>query len=170
MKTKRLFFTVISLVLATGTVTACDSISQTQENMSNPKTGVLSSKSESTTLPNSLSEQESKSSHFIASGGATVQQPFSVNPEFVHIKLLMKNNSSHEVDVSLTHLDTSKVYFSRTIAPGKSLNWINSKEGFTKGMSTGGYLLQWSGGGYRVEGEVWGSAGLDPDETVHLSY
>ncbi|MEK4364532.1 hypothetical protein MKX68_19070 [Paenibacillus sp. FSL M8-0212] len=170
MKKKRLFFTVISLALATATVTACDSTSQTQENMSNPKTGVLSSKSESTTLSNSLSEQESTPSHFIASGGATVQQPFSVNPESVHIKLLMKNNSRHEVNVSLTHLDTSEVYFARTIAPGESLDWINSKEGFTQGMSTGGYLLQWSGGGYQVEGELWGSAGSDPDDTVDLTY
>ncbi|WP_440116510.1 hypothetical protein [Paenibacillus sp. QZ-Y1] len=28
-----------------------------------------------------------------------------------------------------------------TIAAGESLDWINSKEGFTQGMSTGGYLL-----------------------------
>ncbi|WP_340018137.1 pilus assembly protein [Paenibacillus sp. FSL H3-0457] len=170
MKKKRLFFTIVALALTTATVTACDSTSPTHENMSTPKSGVLSSKSESATLSNSLSEQESKPSHYIVSGGATVQQPFSVNPEFVHIKLLMKNNSSHEVNVSLTHLDTSKLYFARTIAPGESLNWINSKEGFTQGMSTGDYLLQWSGGGYRVEGEVWGSAGSDPDDTVHLTY
>ncbi|WP_339297679.1 hypothetical protein MKY92_22330 [Paenibacillus sp. FSL R5-0623] len=170
MKKKRLFFTVVALVLATATVTACDSTSPTHENMSTPKSGLLSRKSESTTLSKSLSEQESKPSHFIASGGATVQQPFSVNPEFVHIKLLMKNNSSHEVNVSLTHLDTSEVYFARTIAAGESFDWINSKEGFTKGMSTGGYLLQWSGGGYRVEGELWGSAGSDPDDTVDLTY
>ncbi|MGE6573622.1 pilus assembly protein [Paenibacillus xylanexedens] len=168
MKKKRLFFTVVALT--TATVTACDSTSPTQENMSTPKSSVLSSKSESTTISNSLSEQESKPSHYIASGGATVQQPFSVNPEFVHIKLLMKNNSSHEVNVSLTHLDTSKVYFARTIVAGESFDWINSKEGFTNGMSTGDYLLQWSGGGYRVEGELWGSAGSDPDDIVDLTY
>ena len=170
LKKKRLFFTVVSLALITATATACDSTSPTQENMSTPKSGVLSSKSESTTLSNSLSEQENRPSHYIASGGATVQQPFSVNPEFVHIKLLMKNNSSHEVTVSLTHLDTSKVYFARTIAAGESFDWINFKEGFTQGMNTGGYLLQWSGGGYSVNGEVWGSAGSDPDDTVHLTY
>jgi hypothetical protein len=170
LKKKRLFFTVVSLALTAATGTACDSTSSTQENMSTPKSVVLSSNSESTTHTNSLSERESKPSHYIVSGGATVQQPFSVNPEFVHIKLLMKNNSSHEVNVSLTHLDTSKVYLARTIAPGESLNWINSKEGITQGMDTGGYLLQWSGGGYHVEGEVWGSAGSDPDDTVHLSY
>ncbi|WP_440108869.1 pilus assembly protein [Paenibacillus sp. QZ-Y1] len=170
MKKKGLFFTVLSLALTTATVTACDSTSPTQENMSTPKSGVLSSKSESTTLTNSLSEQENKPSHYIASGGATVQQPFSVNPGFVHIKLLMKNNSRHEVNVSLTHLDTSKVYFAITIAAGESLDWINIKEGFTQGMNTGGYLLQWSGGGYSVDGEVWGSAGSDPDDTAHLFY
>ncbi|MEK4663042.1 hypothetical protein MHH93_14150 [Priestia sp. FSL H7-0729] len=158
MKKKRLFLTVVSLVLITAPLTACDPTSRTQENMSTPKSVVLSNKSESTALSDSLSEQESNPSHFIASESATVQQLFSVNPEFVHIKLLMKNNSSHEVNVSLTHLDTSKVYFARTIAPGETLEWINTKEGFTQGMSTGGYLLQWNGGGYRVDGEVWGSS------------
>ncbi|WP_339256747.1 hypothetical protein MKZ12_22220 [Paenibacillus sp. FSL R5-0713] len=158
MKKKRLFYIVVTLALTTVALTACDSTSPTQENLDTQTSSVLSSQSQSATLSNSLSEQESKPSHFIASGGATVQQPFSINPEFVHIKLLMKNNSSHEVNVSLTHLDTSKVYFARTIAPGESLEWINVKEGFTQGMSTGGYLLQWNGGGYRVDGEVWGSS------------
>ncbi|MDR6718411.1 hypothetical protein [Paenibacillus sp. 2003] len=157
MKKKRLFYIVVTLALTTVTLTACDSTSPTQENLDTPKSSVLSSESQSATLSNSLSEQESKPSHFIASESATVQQSFSVNPEFVHIKLLMKNNSSHEVNVSLTHLDTSKVYFARTIAPGESLEWINIKEGFTQRMSTGGYLLQWNGGGYLVDGEVWGS-------------
>ncbi|MDQ0660950.1 hypothetical protein QF041_005717 [Paenibacillus sp. W2I17] len=46
MKKKRLFFTVVALALTTATVTACDSTSPTQENMSTPKTGVLSRKSE----------------------------------------------------------------------------------------------------------------------------
>jgi hypothetical protein len=169
VKKKGLFFAVLSLSLTTVTVTACDSTSPTEENRSTPKSSV-SSKSTSTTLNNSLSEEENKPSHYIASGGATVQQPFSVNSEFVHIKLLMKNNSRHEVNVSLTHLDTSKVYFDRTIAAGESLDWININEGFTQGMHTGGYLLQWSGGGYNVDGEVWGSAGSDPDNTAPLSY
>lgn len=164
MKKKGPFFAVLLLSLTTVAVTACDSTSPT------PKSGLSSSKFTSTTLTNSLSEEEDKPSHYIASGGATVQQPFSINPEFVHIKLLMKNNSSHEVNVSLTHLDTSTVYFARTIAAGESLNWINTKEGFTQGMRTGGYLLQWSGGSYSVDGEVWGSAGSDPDDTAPLYY
>ncbi|MBD8839132.1 MULTISPECIES: pilus assembly protein [unclassified Paenibacillus] len=170
MKKKRLFYIVVTLALTTVTLTACDSTSPTQENLSPPKSVVFSSKSESEILSNYLSEQASKPSHFIASGGATVQQPFSLNPEFVHIKLLMKNNSSHEVNVSLTHLDTNRVYLSRTIAPGESLDWINVKEGYSEGMSTGDYLLQWSGGGYRVDGEVWGSACSELDDVVDLSY
>ncbi|MGW7157970.1 pilus assembly protein [Paenibacillus taichungensis] len=170
MKKKGLFLAVLLLSLTTATLTACDSTSSTQENTSTPKSGVLSSNSTSTTLTNPLSEEEDKPSHYIASGGATVQQPFTVNSEFVHIKLLMKNNSRHEVNVSLTHLDTSTVYFARTIATGESLDWININEGFTQGMRTGGYLLQWSGGGYNVDGEVWGAAGSDPDDTAPLSY
>ncbi|MBE7681232.1 hypothetical protein GUA98_12240 [Paenibacillus sp. P13VS] len=81
----------------------------------------------------------------------------------------MKNNSSHEVNVSLTHLDTSNLYFARTIAAGEFLDWINFYEGFEQGMLNGGYVLQWSGGGFSVDGEVWGSAGSEP-EFVHLSY
>ncbi|OAX47034.1 hypothetical protein [Paenibacillus sp. AD87] len=170
MKKKGAFFAVLILSLTTAAVTACDSISPTQENTSTPKFGVLLSKSTSTTLTNSLSEEENKPSHYIASGGATVQQPFTVNSEFVHIKLLIKNNSRHEINISLTHIDTSKVYFARTIDAGKSMDWININEGFTQGMRTGDYLLQWSGGGYNVDGEVWGAASSDPDNTAPLSY
>ncbi|MEK4439051.1 pilus assembly protein [Paenibacillus sp. FSL K6-2862] len=169
MNIKGLFFAFLSLTLIIATVTACDSSSPAQENTSNPKSGELPSKSASTTLTNSLSEEENKPTHYIASGGATVQQPFSVDPEFVHIRLLMKNNSSHEVNVSLTHLDTNNLYFARTIAAGESLDWINFNEGFEQGMLNGGYVLQWSGGGYSVDGEVWGSAGSEP-EFAHLFY
>ncbi|MFK0526046.1 pilus assembly protein [Paenibacillus illinoisensis] len=169
MNKKGLIFAVLSLTLIIATVTACDSTSPAQEKTSNLKSGELSSKSASTTPTNSLSEEENKPSHYIASGGATVQQPFSVDPGFVHIRLLMNNNSSHEVNVSLTHLDTSKLYFARTIAAGESLDWINFIEGFEQGVLNGGYVIQWSGGGYSVDGEVWGSAGSEP-EFVHLSY
>jgi len=161
---KGLFFAILFLSIITSTVTACDSTNPSEENAPNPKSGVLSSKSTSTTLTNSLSEEENKPSHYIASGGAVVQQPFSVKPGVGHIKLLMKNNSSHEVNVSLTHVDTNKLYFVQTIAPEESFDWINVFEGFEQGMRTGDYLLQWSGGGYRVDGEVWGSAGSDPDD------
>lgn len=168
MNKKGLFFAGLSLL--TVTVTACDPTIPTQENTSNPKSGALTSKFASTTLTNSLSEDENKPSYFIASGGATVQQPFSVYPGSVHIKILMKNNSSHEVKVNLTHLDTSKLYFARTIAPGESIDWINFFEGYEQGMRTGNYLLQWIGGSYSVDGETWGSAGSEPDDIVHLSY
>ncbi|WP_337033857.1 hypothetical protein [Paenibacillus illinoisensis] len=169
MNKKNLIFAFLSSTLIIATVTAFYSISSAQEKTSNSKPGELSSKSASTTLTDSLSEDEIKPSHYIASGGATVQQPFSVDPLSVHISLLIKNNSSHEVNVSLTHLDTSKLYFARTIAAGESLEWINFVEGFEQGVLNGGYVLQWSGGGYSVDGEVWGLAGSEP-ELVHLSY
>lgn len=170
MNKKGLFFAILFLSIITSTVTACDSTNPSEENTSNPKSGLLSSKSAITTLTNSLSEEENKPSHYIASRGAVVQQPFSVKPGVGHIKLLIKNNSGHEVNVSLTHVDTNKLYFVKTMAPEESLDWINLFEGFEQGMRTGDYLLQWSGGGYRVDGEVWGSAGSDPDDIVHLSY
>lgn len=169
MSKKVLIFAILSLTLFIATVTACDSSSPAQEYTSSPKSGELLSKSASTTLTNSLSEKENTPSHYIASGGAAVQQPFSVDPGFVHIRLLMKNNSSHDVNVSLTHLDTSNLYFARTIAAGESLDWLNFNEGFEQGMLNGGYVLQWNGGGHSVDGEVWGSAGSEP-EFVDLSY
>lgn len=45
-----------------------------------------------------------------------------------------------------------------------TLDWRNIDEDFTQGMLTGNYLLQWSGGGYNVDGEVWGAAGSDPSD------
>lgn len=160
MKKKGVFFAILSLVLATITVIVWASTTTIQENNSIPESSILASQSVSTTATN----DGNKPWHYIATGGATVQQPFVVKPEFGHIKLLMRNNSSHEVDVSLTHLDTSKVYFARTIFAGESLDWRNIDEGFTQGMLAGNYLLQWSGGGYNVDGEVWGSAGSDPSD------
>lgn len=164
MKRKGLLYAVLSVFL-TAAVTSCESISPSQENASALPSDVLASQPARPIVPDPLSKEGNKPSHFIASGNAVVQQPFAVDSGSVHIKLLMKNNSSHEVKVNVTHLDTGKVYFARTIAGGESLEWIDIKEGFTQGMLSGAYLLQWSGDGNNVDGEAWGLAGSDPDDT-----
>lgn len=160
MKNKGAFFAILSLALATTSVIVWASTTTIQENKSIPESSIVASQSVSTTATN----DGNKPWHYIASGGAIVQQTFVVKPDFGHIELLMRNNSSHEVNVSLTHLDTNKVYLARTILAGESIDWRNIDQGFTQGMLTGNYILQWSGGGYNVDGEVWGAAGSDPSD------
>ncbi|GGH68555.1 hypothetical protein GCM10008014_51110 [Paenibacillus silvae] len=71
----------------------------------------------------------------------------------------MKNYGSQSVVASLTHKDTDKVYFSQKI-PGKGMiTWRNFEHGYEMGLRGGDYILQWSGGGSRVNGEFSGEMG-----------
>ncbi|QWU13655.1 hypothetical protein SAMN04487895_103339 [Paenibacillus sophorae] len=158
MKEKTAFFAILSLALATTAVTACASPSIAQKNTSTPEYSVAASQSVDTTIiiDKTWSDKANNRS-------ANVTNTFRINSGFGHLKLLMVNYSSHPVKVSLTHLDTSKVYFARTIAAGESLDWRNFNEGFAQGMRTGNYLLQWIGSNYNVNGEVRGSAATEPE-------
>lgn len=89
-------------------------------------------------------------------GTATVVNSFSINPNYGHLKLFMKNLSSHPVTVNLEHISTGLQYFSITIPANSSYTWKNFEQGYPQGMRTGDYKLTWSGGGYAVNGTVDG--------------
>ncbi|GAC40758.1 hypothetical protein [Paenibacillus popilliae] len=99
-----------------------------------------------------------------AVGGANVTNPFKVNPNNGHLKLLLKNLSKYPVNVNLQHIDTNKVYFATTIDAKSSLTWKNWEEGFAQGMRTGNYYIQWSGGEHNVNGKVFGKLASETDD------
>ncbi|QCT01020.1 hypothetical protein E6C60_0295 [Paenibacillus algicola] len=163
MKKRNAFVATLFLALATTGVTAFASLSTTQENVS-PESRVK----ESLPINNPFVEDQLISPLVIdtsnpigdkVSGGATVQKYFTVNAGFGHIKIFMKNYSSKPVTVSLTHNYTKRIYFSRVMEGNSFLTWKDFEEGYEQGMIGGDYTLQWSGGGYNVNGEFYGKTG-----------
>ncbi|MEE4569834.1 MULTISPECIES: hypothetical protein [Paenibacillus] len=97
-------------------------------------------------------------------GSATVREVFSVPKGGGHVKLCLKNHSDHPVKVSLTHIDSNKLYIeSLVIAPHDTVTWNSNDQGFSDGLRSGDYILHWRGGDYKVDGETWGVAGSKPE-------
>lgn len=93
-------------------------------------------------------------------GGATVQSAFEVPKAYGHVKLTLKNRSSYPVRVSLEHNDSGKEYISgKRIAPGGTYTWRSSDDGYTDGLRSGSYTLQWRGGNNDVNAEFDGICG-----------
>ncbi|WP_143106612.1 pilus assembly protein [Cohnella sp. OV330] len=104
-----------------------------------------------------------KSWHDVANNGsATVANIFSINPNYGHLKLLLKNLSSQPVTVNLEHNDTDKLYFSLKIPGNSSYTWESFDQGYPQSMRAGVYTLAWSGGSAVVNGTVNGEAATQP--------
>lgn len=96
-------------------------------------------------------------------GSATVKESFSVPKGWGHVKLRMKNHSDHPVKVSLTHSGSNKLYIEGlVIAPHDTVTWKSTDQGFSDGLRSGDYILQWRGSDYKVNGETWGVADSQP--------
>ncbi|MGW9529698.1 hypothetical protein ACWHAM_18475 [Paenibacillus terrae] len=98
-------------------------------------------------------------------GGATVQSAFEVPKGYGHVKLTLKNNSNYPVKVSLSHSVSNKEYISGvTISPRSSLTWRSIDEGYSGGVRSGSYILQWRGSDYEVNAEFAGVAASTPGD------
>ena len=167
MKKKGAFIATISLALAITAVTACASPSTNQEKVFTPESSVVEYQLVDTSSPNPSSEDgiispltfDKTWSDMANNGSAVVTNTFTVNEGYGHLKLLMENLGSNSVSVSLTHVDTGLVYFSRSIPANGSLEWINFNEGYSQGMRGGNYKLQWLGSNYTVNGQYFGKLG-----------
>ncbi|MEK4732395.1 hypothetical protein [Paenibacillus sp. FSL L8-0641] len=136
MKKRIFLFSILSLAIAT-TVGAA-------------------SASPSITSKNTIINQRS-------GGSATVKESFSVPKGWGHVKLRMKNHSDHPVKVSLTHSGSNKLYIEGlVIAPHDTVTWKSTDQGFSDGLRSGDYILQWRGSDYKVNGETWGGADSQP--------
>ncbi|MEE4580536.1 hypothetical protein [Paenibacillus polymyxa] len=97
-------------------------------------------------------------------GSATVREAFSVPKGWGHVKLCLKNHSDHPVKVSLTHSGSNKLYIDGlVIDPHETVTWKSTDQGFSEGLRSGDYILQWRGSDYKVDGETWGVAGSQPE-------
>ncbi|MGG4219995.1 hypothetical protein ABEW32_17460 [Paenibacillus jamilae] len=97
-------------------------------------------------------------------GSSTVKEAFSVPKGWGHVKLRLKNHSDHPVRVSLTHSGSNKLYIEAlVIAPHDTATWKSTDQGFSDGLRSGDYILQWRGSDYKVNGETWGVAGSQPE-------
>ncbi|MDY8023911.1 hypothetical protein UYY96_15015 [Paenibacillus polymyxa] len=133
MKKRIFLFSILSLAIAT--------------------TAGAASASPSKTSGNTIISQRS-------GGSATVKEAFSVPKGWGHVKLCMKNHSDHPVKVSLTHSGSNKLYIDGlVIAPHDTVTWNSADQGFSDGLRSGDYILQWRGSEYKVNGETWGVAG-----------
>ncbi len=97
-----------------------------------------------------------------APGRSDATNSFTVNSGKGHLKLLINNVNAFPVTVTLTHSDTSLVYFALVIPANNSKEWYNfpvsGAEGgqYPQGMRHGDYKLQWVGKDHPVDGIVYG--------------
>ncbi|MFS8213157.1 hypothetical protein [Paenibacillus polymyxa] len=98
-------------------------------------------------------------------GGATASGSFDIPKGYGHVKLRIKNYSDHTVKVSLTHDGSNKEYISAlAIAPHDTVIWRSTDEGYSSGVRSGDYTIQFRGGDYKVDGHVWGVVGTQPGD------
>lgn len=98
-------------------------------------------------------------------GGATASGSFDIPKGYGHVKLRIKNYSDHTVKVSLTHDGSNKEYISAlAIAPHDTIIWRSTDEGYSSGIRSGDYTVQFRGGDYKVDAHVWGVIGTQPGD------
>lgn len=169
MKRKSTFFAVLSLAMATTAMIAFASTSTTQEK------GIPESSEIESHISNPYIEDDLVTPLTVdtnnpigdsAKGGAVVQKYFSVNAGYGHFKIFIKNYSRKPVRVSLTHKSTGKLYFTREIPGNGAETWRSYENGYELGMRGGEYILQWSGSGYKVNGEYVGKTSSSISDVV----
>ncbi|MMZ53665.1 hypothetical protein D1872_154650 [compost metagenome] len=96
-------------------------------------------------------------------GGATVQTSFEIPKGYGYIKLKLKNYSDHTATINLTHIQSNKEYIERlAIPPHDTVIWKSADEGYSNGLRSGNYTLEWRGGDYSTNGHVWGTVATSP--------
>ncbi|MDT3425347.1 hypothetical protein J2Z22_000863 [Paenibacillus forsythiae] len=159
MKKKGAFFAVLFLALATMAANVWALPNETHKNESTPKSSVYKSIDNASPGAVITPQVVGNSFHYTAGGSTSVPNSFVVPTGYGHLKLYMVNHASSPVSVSLTHIDSGKVYFTESIAANAALDWRSPSEGYPKGMRGGNYVLQWRSSDVNVNGEVWGICG-----------
>lgn len=169
MKRKGAFFAVLSLAMVTTGMIAFASTSTTEKKVT-PVSSEIESPNNNAHNENYLEstppEDTTNPIGDTAKGGAVVPKYFTVKAGYGHLKLSLENNSRHPVRVSLTHKSTDKLYFTREIDGNGSISWENYDNGYEQGMRSGEYILQWSGAGYKVNGEFTGKTGSSISDII----
>ncbi|WP_068497721.1 hypothetical protein [Paenibacillus kribbensis] len=88
---------------------------------------------------------------------------FSISPGYGHVKLRVKNNTKATLTFTLKHVDSGKDYFTKYVGAGDTFNWY-STDGFSSGLRSGNYEIQWRAGGAYVDASAWAISATNPDE------
>ncbi|ALP36310.1 hypothetical protein ASL14_09150 [Paenibacillus sp. IHB B 3084] len=88
---------------------------------------------------------------------------FSISPGYGHVKLRVKNNTNATLTFTLKHVDSGKDYFTKYVGAGDTFNWY-STDGFSSGLRSGNYEIQWRAGGAYVDASAWAISATNPDE------
>ncbi|MFB5682700.1 hypothetical protein ACE3NQ_17420 [Paenibacillus terreus] len=75
----------------------------------------------------------------------------------------MKNRGRSTITFSLVHKDSGKLYITKTVGAGKSLDW-NNLDSFPQGLRSGDYEIQWRAGGDIVHVSAWGAPSRYPSK------
>lgn len=75
-----------------------------------------------------------------------------------HLKICFENYGSSPVAITLRNAESGKEYWpnGKTVDGGKNFVWTSFDNGYAEGMRSGTYTLTVTGGGSKVNAEVWG--------------
>ncbi|QYK66139.1 hypothetical protein [Paenibacillus sp. S02] len=88
---------------------------------------------------------------------------FSIDPGYGHVKIRVRNNTKATLIFTLKHVDSGKDYFTKYVGAGDTFNWY-STDGFSSGLRSGKYEIQWRAGGAYVDASAWAISATNPDE------
>ncbi|KOS04209.1 hypothetical protein [Paenibacillus polymyxa] len=88
---------------------------------------------------------------------------FSIDPGYGHVKIRVRNNTKATLTFTLKHVDSGKDYFTKYVGAGDTFNWY-STDGFSSGLRSGKYEIQWRAGGAYVDASAWAISATNPDE------
>ncbi|WP_283657451.1 hypothetical protein [Paenibacillus sp. RC343] len=77
----------------------------------------------------------------------------------------IRNYANAPVDFTVQHNDSGKVYVDgKTISKNSETVWRSTDAGFSDGLRSGRYTIQFRGGTNKVNVEIWGVAGSLPSD------
>ncbi|ASR45351.1 hypothetical protein B4V02_00815 [Paenibacillus kribbensis] len=111
-------------------------------------------------------QKKGNSFNFTIGGSATASGSFEVPKGFGHVKLRIRNYANAPVDFTVEHNDSGKVYVDgQTVRKNSETVWRSNDVGFSAGLRSGRYTIQFRGGSNKVNVEIWGAAGSRSSDT-----
>ncbi|WP_106766390.1 hypothetical protein [Paenibacillus faecalis] len=88
---------------------------------------------------------------------------FNVAGGYGHVKVFIKNTGTSTITATMEHTDSKKIYFSKSIAPGSSLDWRSFTD-TPQGVKGGQYVITYRAGGKNMSSQAWGLSATNNNE------
>jgi len=164
------FLAILSLALALPLTTSVSNATSTDQSTvgSNASNPIIIPNNPGTLIPSpshpgngdgSITPQKSQDAFTTNLGNnknATVN--FVVAQGYGHLKLKVVNTGSSTITFSLQHISTGKVFITKTVGSGNSLDWYSDLS-FPNGIYSGDYVIQFRAGGDLMNGKAYGITG-----------